>query len=289
MNIAKPSPIPVTIVGGYLGAGKTTLINHLLRNAGGQRLAILVNEFGDLSIDADLIEAENDQMISLSGGCVCCSYGNDMLSAMAELVELKPKPDHVVLEASGVAIPEMIANSISLLIDYRLDGVLTMVDVSSIKQHVANTYVSDTITRQLVDADIILLNKADLVGEEELAETTNWIEAHAPDAVIVPTTQSNVPIDVALQGFERITKVNFISQENHHTSEFKTETIYPSKAVDAKLFGEQLIESHPGLVRAKGFVEDLDGTIKTVQIVGKRLDISPAPDGVKTGIVLIFR
>ena len=101
--------IPVTVIGGYLGAGKTTLVNHMLRNANGLKLAILVNEFGELPIDADLIEAEDDNLISLAGGCICCSYGNDMVSALMELSQMEPRPDHVVLEASGVAIPNSIA------------------------------------------------------------------------------------------------------------------------------------------------------------------------------------
>ena len=106
---------PVTIIGGYLGAGKTTLVNHLLRNAQGRRLAILVNEFGELPIDADLIEARDDDIISLSGGCVCCSYGNDLIMAMMDMARMEPRPDHIVLEASGVALPAAIASSLSLL------------------------------------------------------------------------------------------------------------------------------------------------------------------------------
>ena len=97
--------LPVTVIGGYLGAGKTTLVNHLLRHAEGRRLAVLVNEFGELPIDADLIEAEGDDLISISGGCVCCSFGSDLTAALLRLAALEPRPDHVVIEASGVAIP----------------------------------------------------------------------------------------------------------------------------------------------------------------------------------------
>jgi G3E family GTPase len=93
--------IPVTVIGGYLGAGKTTVVNHLLRHAAGRRIAILVNEFGDLPIDQDLIEAEGEDMIAISGGCICCSFGSDLTAALIKLSELTPTPDHVVIEASG--------------------------------------------------------------------------------------------------------------------------------------------------------------------------------------------
>ena len=83
--------LPVTVIGGYLGAGKTTLVNHLLRNADGLRIAVLVNEFGTLPIDADLIEAQDDNVIAIAGGCVCCSYGNDLVMAMIELARMEPR------------------------------------------------------------------------------------------------------------------------------------------------------------------------------------------------------
>ena len=103
MHPSDGNPLPVTVVGGYLGSGKTTLINNLLNSADGHRYAVLVNDFGELSIDAQLIEKQDGNVISLSGGCICCSYGNDLTSA---LLELKTDTiDQVVIEASGVALP----------------------------------------------------------------------------------------------------------------------------------------------------------------------------------------
>jgi len=102
--MSEQSLLPITTIAGYLGAGKTTLVNHMLRNANGLRLAVLVNEFGELPIDEDLIEAEGDDIISIAGGCVCCSYGNDLTLALLDMLEMQPRPDHVIIEASGVAM-----------------------------------------------------------------------------------------------------------------------------------------------------------------------------------------
>ena len=126
--------LPVTIIGGYLGAGKTTLVNHLLRHADGVRLAVLVNEFGALPIDSDLIESQDDNIISIAGGCVCCSYGNDLIVSMVDLARMQPRPEHVLIESSGVALPGAIAATVDLLADYRFDGIATLVDAETAKE-----------------------------------------------------------------------------------------------------------------------------------------------------------
>ena len=93
MQAGTTAPLPVTVIGGYLGAGKTTLVNHLLRQAGGRRLAVLVNDFGELPLDADLIEADDGEVLSLAGGCICCSFGNDLMAALMQLPARSPRPD----------------------------------------------------------------------------------------------------------------------------------------------------------------------------------------------------
>ena len=96
-DLAVAVPIPVTLIGGYLGAGKTTLVNHLLRQREGRRIAVLVNDFGDLSIDADLIEAREGELLRLAGGCVCCSFGSDLVAALLQMRALRPAPDHILI------------------------------------------------------------------------------------------------------------------------------------------------------------------------------------------------
>ena len=177
--------LPLTILGGFLGAGKTTLVNHLLRHANGLRLAVLVNEFGELPIDEDLIDAQDDDLISISGGCVCCSYGSDLTRAMMDLAAMDPPPDHVLLEASGVAIPGAIAASVSLLPSYLTDGIIVLADAETLRQNAVDRYMGDTVLRQLDDADLLILNKCDLVERSQLATLRDWIEQR--DAVFQHT------------------------------------------------------------------------------------------------------
>jgi G3E family GTPase len=110
-------PIPVTLIGGYLGAGKTTLVNHLLRERGERRIAVLVNDFGELPIDDALIESRDGTLLQLAGGCVCCSFGSDLMAALQQMLALQPQPEHILIETSGVALPAAVARVLGLLPD----------------------------------------------------------------------------------------------------------------------------------------------------------------------------
>ena len=278
--------MPITVIGGYLGAGKTTLVNHLLRNAEGLRLAILVNEFGELPIDGDLIEAEDDNVISLAGGCVCCSYGNDLMMALVDMAKMDPRPDHIILEASGVALPAAIGFSVSLLPDYTLDGIVVLTDAETVQERANDKFMGDTITRQLDDADIVLLNKTDLVSEDQKTETLSWLEKQAASSAVVETRNSAVPLQVVLQ-VERDTEIEISARSDHHATPFETCKLSLSGPVDAEALAKRIVEPERGIVRSKGFVEDLDGTMKTIQMVGRRYAIGPAPMGVSSGMVVI--
>jgi len=281
-----PEPIPVTVIGGYLGSGKTTLVNHLLRKAEGRRLAIMVNEFGELPIDEDLIEAQGDELISLAGGCVCCSYGSDLVEAMVRLAGLEPRPDNVLLEASGVALPGSIAGTLSLMADYSIDGIVVLADAETVRQRADDRYMGDTILRQLGDADIILLNKSDLVSAETLATTRDWIGDVATGAQVIESERSAVAPAIVLQNFERGADENRDDNPHRHAG-FESRKLVIDDPVNANDFAYELISDNPKLVRAKGFVRDRDGTMKTIQIVGKRTEITEAPAGVASGLVII--
>lgn len=278
--------IPVTLIGGYLGAGKTTLVNHLLRNAASKRLAVLVNEFGELPIDADLIEAQDGDIISLSGGCVCCSYGNDLISAIMDVAALDPAPDHILLEASGVALPGAIASSVTLLNTVTLDGIAILADAETVLTRSTDKYMGDTILRQMKDADLVFLNKADLVSEQQLVATKDWLADVAKGAVVIETRYAQAPLSVVLQDFDRNPVIDG-AQVPHNTSAFETVKLTADEPVNPRQFAQSLIDNTPGIVRAKGFVRDHDGALKTVQIVGKRIDISAAPTEVSCGLVVI--
>jgi len=277
--------IPVSVIGGYLGSGKTTLINQLLRNADGRKLAVLVNEFGALPIDADLIEAQSDTMISISGGCVCCSYGNDLIQALLEISKLESAPDHILIESSGVALPGAIAASVSINGSFEIAGIITVVDSELILEQASNEYIGDTIERQLGDSDIVLLNKCDLVDEVHLAYLESWLAKKALYATAVRVTYASLPNSIVLQDYVRDTRKQHISF-NSHTNIFESQVIKFSKEYDANIVAQKLADPEFNLIRSKGFVPTPSG-LQAIQTIGRRWSVTDAPAGAKPGVVVI--
>jgi G3E family GTPase len=150
------------VIGGYLGAGKTTLINACLQTRGERKIAVLVNDFGEINIDAALIESQTDTVLNLAGGCVCCSIGSDFMEALFELAALPQTFDHVLVETSGVALPRPIAQSIALSQSFEVDAIFVLADRETIAQHLQDAYVGDLVRQQLQQADCILVTKSDL-------------------------------------------------------------------------------------------------------------------------------
>ena len=277
--------LPVTVIGGYLGAGKTTLVNHLLRHAGGLKLAVLVNEFGALPIDEDLIEAQDDKIMSIAGGCICCSYGDDLAQAMIDLGQSDRRPDHILVEASGVAIPGAIAASISTMPGLQVDGVVILADAETIRDQADNEYIGDTIERQLADADMVLLNKCDLVERRYLDDLQPWLEAKASDATVVRVHHSKVPNAIVLQQHawrEAVAKAEF----HPHADAFESRIIPFAKECDAEMVAKTLADPRFRLIRAKGFVPTPAG-MRAVHVVGRRWAVSEAPAGAAAGVVVI--
>ena len=273
--------LPVTVIGGYLGAGKTTLVNHLLREARGLRLAVLVNEFGELPIDADLIESRGENVINIAGGCVCCSYGSDLMGALLDLRDLRPAPQHLLVEASGVAIPHAIAQSVTLVDGYAIDGVVVLADAETVRERATDTYLSDTVLRQLGDAQIVILNKTDLVTPAQRDVVRGWVARHAPGASIVDAVAARVPLAAVLgRAMDRLAPPGHADLPGHghdHHSEHHARVFHIDHPVDARALARGLSETTLDLVRAKGFVTEADGRLRSVQIVGRRWCVTDAP------------
>ena len=277
-------PLPVTIIGGYLGAGKTTLVNQMLRQADGQKLAILVNEFGELPIDEDLIEAQDDELISIAGGCICCSFGSDLNAAMLELAKLSPRPDHVVIEASGVALPGAIASSISLLSEFSVDGVCVLADCLTLLSQLADDYIGDTVSRQISDADLIVLSKADLVSDPQHSEVAAFLKQGWPNTRAIKAVQGRVPNAVLLGHLDPDMAEK---SKSHPHLDFTSTILRFAEPVDAHALAEFLSHPQNGIVRAKGFVTDFSGQQALIQIVGPRAEVTFPNHAGSTGVVCI--
>lgn len=278
--------LPVTVIGGYLGAGKTTLVNHLLRHADGLKLAVLVNDFGDLPIDVDLIEAEDDRLLSITGGCVCCSFGNDLAGTLIDLKRGPAAIDHILIEASGVALPGSIASSIGLLSGFRLDGVVVLGDAETLRNRARDRFMGDTVLRQLDYADLILLNKTDLAPPDQLDDTLAWLHHRAPKVRVVIVRRATAPLALVLG--VRLDDAEDRTTEGHDArDQFITISFPVANPVNAERLSASLASPELGLLRAKGFVRDLNGNLRTIQVVGHRYETTSAPPDAKPGLVCI--
>ena len=276
------APIPVTLIGGYLGAGKTTLVNSLLRNAAGRRLAVLVNEFGALPIDADLIEARDDNLISISGGCICCSFGSDLVGALIDIRGRGQKIDHLLIETSGVALPGSIVQSLALVQGLAIDGVIVLADAETIEERAADRYMGDTVLGQLAVADIIVLNKIDLVSAPSTAATVGWLARIAPGARVLPARNASIPPDIVMgRDPEPRRHTAHMELHDHETTGFETLSLEIDGPRDADRLAGVLADPRLGLLRAKGFVRRLDGVLVTLHVVGRRSLVAPAPSWVR--------
>src|SRR6185295_18755166 len=175
-------PIPLTVIGGYLGAGKTTLLNQLLRHNAGRRLAVVVNDFGSINIDAALITAHDGETMSLANGCICCTLANGFLTTLTQLKARPDPPEQIIVEASGVADTLKIGQY-GHMPGFRLDGIIVLADAETVRRRSRDRYVGRTVIRQLQGADFLILTKPDLVGDADRNAVRAWLQQAAPQAV----------------------------------------------------------------------------------------------------------
>ena len=272
--------LPVTVIGGYLGAGKTTLINYLLRNNNNQKLAVLVNEFGDLPIDQDLILEKSERVMALTGGCVCCSFGGDLANALDELSKSNFDLDHIIIEASGVAIPNVVQGTISLLPQYQPNGTIVLAAANQVRESAGAKFIGDTILRQLEGADIVLVTKCDLVDQGEKDDIVHWCHKQSTHAQIIPIHSGKISIEVVLN--PNTNDNNAATDTTIADDLFKSIVLKVEPVSNIHEFAKDLVSKNYGIIRAKGFVNEENGQQFLIQIVGKQWSVEkfsqPKPD-----------
>ncbi len=280
----------MTVVGGYLGAGKTTLINRLLGGEHGRRLAVLVNDFGSINIDADLIQSHDGTTISLSNGCVCCSIADALGDGLDAVLAIDQRPDQIVIEASGAADPGKIATYGRGWPGCRLDAVLTLVDVTTIRARLTDQFVGQLVSRQLAEADLVLLTKIDLTDRATLDGVKELLVGFT-NAPLVELTADAGAAELALDLAPRPARPHAGAGGRHQTTEpgvveIDAEQLFRSLAIDCPMpieperLTRTLARWPESIVRVKGIVElaGTDGSsagLAVVQRVGRRVSIEP--------------
>ena len=290
--------VPLTVLTGFLGSGKTTLLNRFLTSDHGLRIAVLVNDFGPINIDAELVVGiENDgDIINLANGCVCCNIREDLVAAVTQVMASREQPEYILLEASGVADPSGIALTFmdeSMRDCIRLDSIMCVVDAEQI---FAAPEMMELKLRQVAFADMLILNKVDLVTPEEIERIKAWLDYRFHRYRLVQASRGNVPLEILLSvgRFDpsRLNGAPSHEQRDHppdcddpdcgrhnlhdHSQVFRTWSYETEEPLCLDVLRETARKLPAGVYRCKGVVhtDEEPGRQTILQVVGKRVDIA---------------
>jgi G3E family GTPase len=272
--------IPVTTIGGYLGAGKTTLLNRVLSDDHGLRIAVIVNDFGSISIDEKLIVSRDGEIISLANGCACCSIAGDLAEALDRLARLEPRPDYILIEASGVANPARIAdlaNSPGL----QTRNTVVVADAETVQARAADKFVGRLVRDQLSRADVIVLNKIDLLDEPRLDTARAWMRQMASGVRLVETIRGSIPLEILFGTADPDElprpSADKVAAIHHGIAPFESFCWTAPGRIDLDALRAVVADLPPSVVRAKGIIATANPTEGSfvLQAVGGRSTIEP--------------
>jgi G3E family GTPase len=274
-------PASVSLLSGFLGAGKTTLLNRILAADHGLKVAVLVNDFGDVSIDAELVVGVEDGAITLSNGCVCCTIKDELTTAVRDLLRRPDPPDHVVVEMSGVSEPRSVLQSFRLMEQkwpLSIDAVLAVVDAEHFPDPGARHYL--LAREQIAVADVVLLNKVDRVSSAELAALRRRLADYVPGARLIESSHAQAPLELLIGVGSRATQALLEPEGDRPAIDhgFSTFTYRSEAALSLERLRETCIELPPSVFRAKGivFLAERPEHRMLLQVVGRRATLGLA-------------
>ncbi|MCP3411458.1 GTP-binding protein [Bradyrhizobium sp. CCGB01] len=269
-------PVPILLVTGFLGAGKTTVVNHLLAHAEGRRIAAIVNDFGAINIDAELIAGASDGVVSLANGCICCSLEGDLLRTLSTLLRPDPRPEYIVIETSGVADPSDIVRNLMdpvILREAPLETVLCVMDVAT-----PPAALEDALHRsQLRVADIVALSKLDLADEGAGGRMREAIRAQRVPAVVVDAKHGEIPSALLFPASDRAPAPREPGPKRPAEERFETLSWTSDRPLSLPRLQQAIGKLAPKLARAKGLFETVEqpGRQMVFQFAAGRATLAP--------------
>ena len=283
--------VPVTILTGYLGSGKTTLLNKILSEEHGKRIAVIENEYGEVGIDQGLVINADEEVFEMSNGCICCTVRGDLIRVLGNLMKRRDKFDYVLVETTGLADPGPVAQTFfmddEIASEFSLDGIVTLVDAHHIHQQLGRSQES---TEQIAFADIVLLNKTDLVESDGLSGVEDRIRKINPYTKIIRTERCGADLDqvIGLNSFslDRVLEVepDFLTSDHDHEHDDNVKSISITSDVPLDLdkfetwFSQLLQTRGPDILRSKG-VLDFKGEEERYVFQGVHMLMDGAPMG----------